>query len=276
MKIAVLSGKGGTGKTTVAASLAQVIPGSQYIDCDVEEPNGFLFLQPDITGSTEVTVLVPEVDQGLCTLCGACARICQFNAIAVTKKRVLVFSELCHHCGACVLACQPHAISEIKRSIGVMENDGDGRFLQGRLKIGEPVGVPIISALKQRINPNRTAILDCSPGASCAVVRSIEGCDYALLVTEPTPFGLHDLKIAVGLVRKMGIPAGVVLNKAGSNDELIRDYCDREKLNILLEIPFSRLIAENYARGILPVSINPEWKVRFTALYWRIGQEVTA
>lgn len=276
MKIAVLSGKGGTGKTTVAASLAQVIPGSQYIDCDVEEPNGFLFLHPDITGSTEVTVLVPEVDQGLCTLCGACARICQFNALAVTKKKVLVFPELCHHCGACILACPPHAISEIKRPIGVMESDGDGRFLQGRLKIGEPVGVPIISALKQQINPNRTTILDCSPGASCSVVRSIEGCDYALLVTEPTPFGLHDLKIAVGLVRKMGIPAGVVLNKAGSNDELIRYYCDREKLNILLQIPFSRLIAENYARGILPVRFDPEWKVRFTALFWRIGQEVTA
>lgn len=274
MKIAVLSGKGGTGKTTVAVSMALVIPGSQYIDCDVEEPNGFLFLKPEIKESTSVTVLVPEVDQNLCALCGACAKICQFNAIAVTKKRVLVFPELCHHCGACSLACQAYAISEIERTIGVIESDAGNRFIQGRLIIGEPVGVPIISALKKRINPNRTAILDCSPGASCAVVRSIEGCDYALLVTEPTPFGLHDLKIAVGLVKKMGIRAGVVLNKAGLNDQLILDYCNQEDLPVMLVIPYSRKIAENYAHGILPASISPGWKDQFSMLYWRIGQEV--
>jgi len=274
MIIAVLSGKGGTGKTTVAASLAQVIPGSQYIDCDVEEPNGFLFLHPRIAESQEVAVLVPEVDQNSCALCGACAKICQFNAIAVTKKRVLVFPELCHHCGACALACQPYAITEIERPIGVIENDAAGRFIQGRLKIGEPVGIPIISALKKRINPNRTAVLDCSPGASCAVVRSIEGSDYALLVTEPTPFGLHDLKIAAELVKKMGIRAGVVLNKAGSYDQLIDDYCNQDGLPVLMKIPYSREIAENYSQGILPAGINPEWKDRFTALHWRIGQEV--
>lgn len=274
MKIAVLSGKGGTGKTTVAASLALAIPGSQYIDCDVEEPNGFLFLKPELTESTNVNVLVPEVDQDLCSLCGACAKICQFSAIAVTKRRVLVFPELCHHCGACSLACQQYAISETERTIGVIENDAANRFIQGRLMIGEPVGVPIITALKKRINPNRTSVLDCSPGASCAVVRSIEGCDYVLLVTEPTPFGLHDLKIAAGLVKKMGIRAGVVLNKAGSNDQLILDYCSQQDLPVLLEIPYSRMIAENYARGILPFWLSPDWKDQFIMLHWRIGQEV--
>lgn len=274
MKIAVLSGKGGTGKTTVAASLATVIPGSQYIDCDVEEPNGFLFLKPEIKESADVNVLVPDVDQNLCVLCGACARICQFHAIAMTKKRVLVFPELCHHCGACALACQAYAINEIERTIGDIESDAANRFIQGRLMIGEPVGVPIITALKKRINPNRTAILDCSPGVSCAVVRSIEGCNYALLVTEPTPFGLHDLKIAVALVKKMGIRAGVVLNKAGSNDQLILDYCNQEDLPILLVIPYSRRIAENYAKGILPADMSPGWKDQFTMLHWRIGQEV--
>lgn len=274
MKIAVLSGKGGTGKTTVAASLATVIPGSQYIDCDVEEPNGFLFLKPEIKESDNITVLVPEIDPNLCSLCGACARICQFNAIAVTKNRVLVFPELCHHCGACALVCQSYAISEIERTIGVIEGDEANRFFQGRLAIGEPVGVPIITALKKRINPNRTAILDCSPGASCAVVRTIEGCDFALLVTEPTPFGLHDLKIVVGLVKKMEIRAGVVLNKAGSNDRIILDYCEQEGLPVLLEIPYSRMIAENYAKGILPANISPDWKNQFTMLHWRIGQEV--
>jgi MinD superfamily P-loop ATPase len=276
MRIAVLSGKGGTGKTTVAASLAQIIPGSQYLDCDVEEPNGFLFLKPVLAESADVTVLVPEVDQNLCALCGACAKICQFSAIAVTKRKVLIFPELCHHCGACALACQPYAITEKKRTIGVVESDAAGRFIQGRLNVGEPVGVPIITALKKRINPNRTAILDCSPGASCAVVRAVEGCDYALLVTEPTPFGLHDLRIAAGLVRKMGIPAGVVLNKAGSGDDLIHDYCRRENLPVLMDIPFSRLIAENYARGILPTFGSTFWTARFTALHWRLGQEVMA
>lgn len=276
MRIAVISGKGGTGKTTVAASLASVVPGCQYFDCDVEEPNGFLFLNPKITTSYPVDVLVPEVDPKSCTLCGACARICQFNAIAVTKKRVLIFPELCHHCGACMLACKPLAIDEIARTIGVVESDADDRFFQGRLTIGEPVGIPIITALKERINPNRTAVLDCSPGASCAVVRTLEGSDYALLVTEPTPFGLHDLRIAYELVKKMGIRAGVVLNKAGSNDRLILDFCEQAQLPVLLAIPYSRLIAENYARGILPVGISKDWQLQFKTLFWRIGQEVTA
>lgn len=274
MIIAVLSGKGGTGKTTVAASLAQVIPNSQYLDCDVEEPNGFIFLKPDLTSTTDVTVKVPEVDQDQCTHCGACARICQFNAIAVTRQRVLVFPELCHHCGACLLACRSGAITEIERSIGVIEQDSNQHFLQGRLNVGEPVGIPIISALKNRININRTSILDCSPGASCVVVKSLEDCDYAVLVTEPTPFGLHDLKIAISLVRKMGIPAGIVLNKASGQNTIIQAYCQEMALPILMEIPFSRSIAEAYSRGVLPVQTDPKWKTQFTALYWQIGEEV--
>jgi MinD superfamily P-loop ATPase len=276
MRLAVLSGKGGTGKTTVAASLALVIPDSQYLDCDVEEPNGFLFLKPVIAITDEVTVLVPDVDPDLCTRCGACARICQFNAIAVTPKRVLVFPEVCHHCGACALACKPYAISEIERPIGSIESDAANRFVQGRLNVGEPVGLPIITAMKQRICPDRTAILDCAPGASCAVVRSIDGCDYALLVTEPTPFGLHDLKIAVALVRQMGLRSGVVLNKSDANDPLIEDYCSREDVPVLIKIPYSREIAEHNARGILPVQINKAWQDVFVRLYQRLGKEVSS
>lgn len=274
MKIAVLSGKGGTGKTTIAASLAQVIDHSQYIDCDVEEPNGFLFLKPYIARSEEVTVLVPNVDRHLCDLCGACARICQFNAIAVTKKRVLIFPELCHHCGACALACKPYAITEVERSIGVVESDENQTCIQGRLNLGEPAGLPIIAALKNKVMKNRAAILDCSPGASCTVVRSIEGCDYALLVTEPTPFGLHDLKIAVELIRKMAIPAGVVLNKAGKFDAIIEEYCIEENLKILLKIPFSRTLAEYYSRAQLPVEISSDWLIRFQDLSQKIIEEV--
>jgi MinD superfamily P-loop ATPase len=276
MKIAVLSGKGGTGKTTVAASLASVVEGAVYADCDVEEPNGFLFLKPDLTESSEVDVLVPEVDAQACTFCGACARICQFNAIAVTPKRVLVFPELCHHCGAYLLVCKPGAITEVERRIGAIESDQDHRFIQGRLDIGEPVGVPIIAKIKQQLHPDRTTILDCSPGASCAVVRSLEGCDYAVLVTEPTPFGLHDLKIAVELVRKMAIPAGIVINKADPENSLIEDFCQNTGIPVLMKIPFSRAIAEHYSHGLLPVSMGPEWVSRFQALYGRIQKEVAS
>ncbi len=274
MKIAVLSGKGGTGKTTVATCLATVIPGCQYVDCDVEEPNGHIFMSPQLDRSETVQVLVPKVDESLCTRCGQCAKICQFNAIAVTDKTVLLFPELCHHCGACGLVCPTGAIQEVEKPIGVIESDSSGRFQQGLLNIGEPVGIPIIEAMKQKISPNRMAILDCSPGAACAVVRTIEGCDFALLVTEPTPFGLHDLKVAVSLVRKMGIRAGVVINKSGAGDQMIESYCQSESLEILMKIPFLREIAEHYARGMLPIHFNPEWVGRFKALYWRIGQEV--
>lgn len=275
MKIAVLSGKGGTGKTMVAASLAMVIPGCQYLDCDIEEPNGFIFLKPQVTESEDVNVLVPEVREDHCNRCGSCAKICQFNAIAVTSKKVFVFPELCHHCGACLLVCQSFALTEICRKIGVIESTVHNQFVQGRLNIGEPAGLPIIAGLKKRINPNRTTILDCSPGSACAVVRSLEGCDYALLVTEPTPFGLHDLKLAVELVRKMRIPAGIVLNKSGSANQDIESYCNHECLPILMEIPFSREIAEHYSQGQLPVQGSEHWQDLFKMLHWRIGEEVS-
>ncbi len=270
MNIAVLSGKGGTGKTTIAASLAKVVVNSQYIDCDVEEPNGFLFLKPEIAETSEVTVLVPSIDATRCTLCGECARICQFHALAVTKSRVLAFPELCHHCGACLLVCPADAMTEVPRRIGVIEADAVRRVIQGRLDIGEPVGVPIIAALKKMADPEMTAIIDCSPGASCAVVRSLESCDFALLVTEPTPFGLHDLKIAAELVRKMKIPAGVVLNKAGSDNSLIEDFCCETDLPILMQLPFSRAIAESYSRSKLPVDVSSRWIVRFEELHQQI------
>ena len=276
MILAVLSGKGGTGKTTVAASLARVVPDSQYVDCDVEEPNGFLFLNSEPGTVEEVMVPVPSIDPGLCTLCGACARICQFNAIAVAGKNVLVFPELCHHCGACALVCKPFAITEEDRRIGVVETDPSGRVLQGRLDVGEPVGVPIITELKRRIDPRRPAILDCAPGASCAVVRSLEGSDYALLVTEPTPFGLHDVSIALQLVKQMDIPAGVVLNKASEDDAAADTLCREADVPILLRIPFSRDIAEQYSRGRLPVDTDPIWADRFRTLYDAIRKEAKA
>jgi MinD superfamily P-loop ATPase len=270
MKIAVLSGKGGTGKTTVSASLAVSIGNSQYVDCDVEEPNGALFLNPKIERVTPVTVLVPKVDETKCDGYGACGKACRFNAIAVVKGKVLIFPEVCHHCGACLIACPQKAIYEVEREIGVIEEDGEGRFLQGRLHIGEQMTIPIIHQLKHSVRRDVPVILDCSPGASCTVVQTIDGCDYCILVTEPTPFGLHDLEIAVSLVRKMEIPFGIVVNKAMREDQSIQMYCKKEGIEVLMEIPYMREIAENYSNGVLPVCADEEWKNRFVQLYYRI------
>lgn len=270
MKIAVLSGKGGTGKTTVSASLAASLPSSQYIDFDVEEPNGSIFLSPLITKSSPVKVLVPEADLSKCNACGDCAKACQFNAIAVIKGKVIVFPEICHHCGACVIACPNDAITEVERTIGVVEANSDNTFLQGRLNIGEPISIPILKELKKRMRKDTTVIVDCSPGASCTVVESIEGSDYCILVTEPTPFGLHDLKIAVQLVRKMGLPFGVILNKASNNNRLIHEFCEHEGIDLLMEIPFSKEIAQGYSKGILPVHNNNSWKEKFRNLLKKI------
>jgi MinD superfamily P-loop ATPase len=236
----------------------------------VEEPNGAIFLKPEIQESSPVKVLVPEAEMTKCNACGNCAQACQFNAIAVVKDEVLVFPEICHHCGACVIACPNGAIREVERVIGVLEANEDDTFLQGKLNIGEPISIPILKELKKRIKQDLPVIIDCSPGASCTVVESIEGSDFCLLVTEATPFGLHDLKIAVQLVRKMGIPFGIVLNKASDNSKLIHHFCQSEGIELLMEIPFSQEIAEGYSKGILPVQNNSMWKEKFIELYEKI------
>lgn len=270
MKIAVLSGKGGTGKTTVSASLAASIGSCQYVDCDVEEPNGAIFLKPDIKKSIPVNVLVPEVDALKCNGCGNCGKACQFHAIAVIKGKVLLFPEICHHCGACLIACPKEAIHEVDRTIGVVEINDSNTFLQGRLNIGEPISIPIIRELKKRLRNDVAVILDCSPGASCTVVQSVDGCDYCILVTEPTPFGLHDLKIAVQLIKKMGIPFGVAVNKATADNRSIQEYCAENHIEVLMEIPFSQEIAQAYSNGILPVQNDVQWKQKFTELYHKV------
>lgn len=274
MKIAVLSGKGGTGKTTVSASLAFALDFCQYIDCDVEEPNGAIFIKPALQEVYQVKVPVPEVDLAKCNGCGNCAKACQFHALAVIKDKILTFSEICHHCGACQLSCPTGAIQEVDRVIGVVEADLTGTFLHGRMNIGEPISIPIIKELKRRVINDLPVILDCPPGAACSVVQTIGGCDYCILVTEPTPFGLHDLKIATTLVRKMEIPCGVIINKAISDQKMIHQFCTENGIDVLLEIPFSREIAENYSKGILPVHDNMEWINRFQEVYYRIERSV--
>ncbi|MDD4734781.1 MAG: ATP-binding protein [Kiritimatiellae bacterium] len=263
-RIAVASGKGGTGKTTVAVSLAvlqaQQEEPVQYLDCDVEEPNGHIFLKPAIEETEEAGILIPVVDPALCDGCRKCGDACEFHAIVVPKKAV-VFPELCHGCGGCLRACPTGAITEAFRAVGVVECGKAGRlsFVQGLLNIGEAMAPPLIRAVKKKIQPTGLALLDAPPGTACAVVTTVKDADYVLLVTEPTPFGLNDLKLAVELMRSLGRPFGVVVNRA-CGDDSVRRYCREEGLALLAEIPDDRAVAESYSRGELPLDTVPSFR----------------
>lgn len=253
LNIAVLSGKGGTGKTTVSTNLAELL-NANYIDCDVEEPDGFIFLHPEDVKSKEVEVEYPYIDNTKCTLCGECAKVCQFNALARTKNKIILFEKLCHGCGACHVACKYDAVFYRKRVIGVIE---EGRHKgavckRGVLNIGEPMAVPVIrELLKQRMNG--VNILDCCPGTSCNVVNTLHYSDAAILVTEPTEFGLHDLKLAVKLVEEFKIPFGIVINKYTENGNITEEFCRQRKIPVLGTIPYSRDTAAIYSSGSMLV-----------------------
>ena len=277
MIISVASGKGGTGKTLVATSLAFSLKDRdkvQLLDCDVEEPNDHVFLKPTITRSEAVYIPVPKVDEGKCTYCGICAEVCAYNAIAVMKQTVLVFPQLCHGCGACSYLCPEKAISEAANEIGIIETgNADGvEFIHGRLNIGEAMAPPVIRKVKERANNERTVIIDVPPGTSCPVVEAVKGSDFCLLVTEPTPFGLNDLVLAVEAVRQLNIPCGIVLNRAGVGDRKTEEYCREENLPILLTIPLDTEIASLYSRGIPLVEGIPKWKSSFLELFKKIGE----
>jgi MinD superfamily P-loop ATPase len=279
MIISVASGKGGTGKTTIATNLAVSLgPGVRLLDCDVEEPNAHLFLKPEIRHVESVTTPVPEVDNQKCTLCRKCAEICQYKAIVVLGANVLTFSEMCHSCGGCMRVCPEGAIHETGRELGVVERGSRNglEFVHGRLRVGEAMSPPLIRKVREYMRPDGVTIIDAPPGTSCPVIAAMKGADFVLLVTEPTPFGLHDLKLAVGAVRVLDIPCGLVINRADMGDDRVRAYAEEEKLPILLEIPFDRRIAEAYSRGEMVVDVLPEWKERFSALYRQIEAEVSA
>ena len=270
MIISVASGKGGTGKTTVSVNMALALgAGVELLDCDVEEPNAHLFLKPVIDRSERVEVAVPLVDLEKCTFCRKCSAICRFNALAVVARKVLVFQELCHSCGGCMAVCPEGAITETGRELGTISfgtRDGIG-FINGQLRVGEAMSPPLIKQVRAAADPKRITIIDAPPGTSCPVIAAMNGADFILMVTEPTPFGLHDLKLAVEAVRLLRIPAGLVVNRADIGDRQVFDYAARENLPVLLTIPFDRRIAQAYSQGKNIVEEFPEWWERFVTLH---------
>ncbi len=275
MIIAVASGKGGTGKTTVSVNLARTVGSHvQLLDCDVEEPNAHLFLRCAETAGDIVTIPIPEVDESLCNGCGECGRFCRYHAIVSFGSTPLVFPELCHGCGGCALVCPRGAIREAGRRIGVVETmETDGiTLIQGRLDICVAMAPPLIRAVKARVSNATTTILDAPPGTSCPVITTLRGSDFVVLVTEPTPFGLHDLRLAVDMVRELAIPFGVVVNRMGVGDDRVHRFCREQGIPILLEIPDDRRIAEAYSRGELLVDALPEYGSHFATLLWNIRE----
>jgi MinD superfamily P-loop ATPase len=272
MYIAVTSGKGGTGKTLVSTALSLCAGKCTYVDLDVEEPNGFIFLGPDIREETRYTVPVPEINKNRCTFCGACAKACVYNALAVipSLKKAMFFPELCHSCGVCGYVCpEDGALIEIERGIGKIRTGtaGDIRCIEGRLNVGQPSGVPLIGGIIENyLDRGGLIFADSPPGTSCPVVECLKDSDYVILVTEPTPFGLNDLKLTVELVKALGKKAGIIVNKETGMDVGIDDFAREADIPILLKIPYSMAVQEAYSRGIPLVEAMPDIKNEFTAL----------
>jgi len=275
MIISIASGKGGTGKTTVAVNLALSLDGAhsvQFLDCDVEEPNAHFFLKPKIRQSQPVFLPIPEVMEEICTYCGKCAEICAYNAIAVLKDSILIFPELCHGCGGCTLLCPEKAIKEKGQRIGIIELGSSNNilFIHGKLDIGQAMSPPLIRAVKNHINSKHTVIIDAPPGTSCPVIESVKRSDFSLLVTEPTPFGLNDLRLAVETLKELKIPFGVIINRADVGDKQIQDYCQKENIPILMNIPMDRNIAVAYSEGKSIIETQPSYREKFLELFEKV------
>ncbi len=273
MILSVASGKGGTGKTTVAVNLALSLKNVQFLDCDVEEPNAHLFLKPVIQNIESAGIPVPVIDKTKCTFCGRCVKACEFHAIAVLKKEILIFVELCHGCGGCALACPAKAISEKKREIGILRkgiSNNKMEFIDGVLNTGEAMPVPLIREVKKKISPGRITIIDVPPGTSCPVVESVKGSDFCILVTEPTPFGLNDLILAAETMKKIQIPCGVIINRADLGNDEVELYCKKNRIPVLMQIPFDREIAELYSNGIPLINVKNQYRKKFKELFENI------
>jgi MinD superfamily P-loop ATPase len=272
-KIAVASGKGGTGKTTIATSfaislVARGVP-VVYADCDVEEPNGHIFLKPELNESIPISIPIPAVNEELCTGCRLCGQACQFSAIICIDRLVLTFPELCHGCGGCVLVCPPGALYETQRDIGTVRIGAAGKigFLDGLLRVGEAMSAPLIRAVKKHLPHDHVAIIDAPPGTSCPVIEAVKDTDFVLLVTEPTPFGLNDLTLAAEMVRQLRLPFAVIINRSDIGFDKTLRYCEEENIPVLLQIPDSRQIAEAYSRGETALEAMPALKSDFHRIW---------
>lgn len=274
MKIAVASGKGGTGKTTVSIALAETLgKRAVLLDFDVEEPNCHLFLTGVVESSDVVSIMVPRFHREKCSGCGKCAAGCRFNAIAALGKQMLIFPELCHSCGGCILACPEEALSESTTQIGTVyrRTPGDFPLITGELQVGYALSVPLIKALKKYADETKVNIFDAPPGTACPMVNTVRGCDYVILVTEPTPFGLHDLAGAVATLKTLDLPCGVIINRAEENNHLAEEFCRENNIDVLMKIPFSRRIAEGYASGKTLLQSAPELKTGFADMLAGLG-----
>lgn len=274
MKIAVASGKGGTGKTTVSIALAETLGNrAVLLDCDAEEPNCHLFLSGKTEETLPVSVMVPQFDNSKCTSCGKCAKVCRFNAIAPLAKTMLIFQELCHSCGGCLLSCETGALTESSMTIGEISRctAGDFPLITGKLQVGHALSVPLIKELKNHTVNDKINILDAPPGTACPMVTTVRGCDYVILVTEPTPFGLHDLAGAAATLKTLGIACGVIINRAEEGNFSADEYCHANNIDILMKIPFSRKIAEGYASGRTLLRTVPELKSKFAEVLAGLG-----
>lgn len=277
MQIAMASGKGGTGKTTLATNLARVAADMgrrvTYLDCDVEEPNGHIFLSPQVSMERPINKRIPQVDAERCTHCGECSEICQYSAIVSFRGGpAMVFADLCHACGGCALVCPSEAIEEVAQPIGRLRigNASGIRFLDGTLDIGQHMGPPAIRAVKQAAPEADLRIIDAPPGTSCPVVEAVRGSDLVVLVTEPTPFGLHDLKLAVEMLRALQLPMGVVINRAERDRDLVSTYCQRARVEVLGKLPDDRAVAEAYSRGRLACEAVSGYRQRIEAIYQKL------
>ena len=278
MIIAVASGKGGTGKTSVSVNLAAVATGPvQLLDCDVDAPNAHLFLQAEPIDEEIITLAVPEIDEARCDACDQCVTFCQFNALASVGGAPLVFADLCHACGGCELICPQDAIHERAHRIGVIQTAQRGTITleTGRLDVGISMASSLVNALKHRLDEGSITIIDAPPGTACPAVASVRGADFVVLVTEPTPFGLNDLQLAVDTVRELKLKFGVVINRVGIGDERVQHYCAAEHIPVLLEIADDRRIAEAYSRGQLIVEALPEYRAHFEQL-WQAIEHATS
>ncbi len=273
MIISVASGKGGTGKTTISTNLALSLQGEiadvSLLDCDVEEPNGHLFIKPEREKQEVAHTFVPVINEEKCDGCGKCADICRFNALTLIGTKVLVFPELCHSCKGCEVVCPEQAVMAGKRELGTVSTGwrSDLQFIQGCSRIGEAMSPPLIKQVCDKGSERRLTIIDAPPGTSCPVITSIKDSDFVVLVTEPTPFGLHDLVLAVETVKVLKIPCGIVMNRADLGFDKVHNYAKEENIPILMEIPFDRAIAETYSRGEMLVIDQPDWRERFIKMY---------